>query len=327
MTLGYIFGTGAMEPVGGAFYEQYEVMRKWCDQVQEWTGLEMPELLHLNFTTLLVPNGPAALREPADLSAKPEFVYRAAVRQAAYSIGLVDILAERGVYPDLLTGHSLGGIIATCVAGCITREDLFRVLGNLATHPRAPPGEPARGLAFGVLPTDADLEWYCGESRPNVYLVGDVDMEVRRTLLLSGYLKDLEKLAAEAPPGQIQVTGVMGGMHSPLEQHQRDLFEPFLYEMEFRDPEIPLFSTLGERKRLATGEDARKDMIDNIVSPTSKPADIVASLRQRGAKLALVLGSAMRMPPKSVIPVAQAAVIEDIDQVMTMLYDMDIKIK
>src|SRR5215470_18688273 len=104
MTLGYIFGTGTLEPAGGAFYEQYEIMRKWCDQVQEWTGLNMPELMSMNFTTLLMPNGPAALREPADLSAKPEFVYRGAVRQVACSIGIVDILAEQGVYPDLLTG-------------------------------------------------------------------------------------------------------------------------------------------------------------------------------------------------------------------------------
>jgi [acyl-carrier-protein] S-malonyltransferase len=327
MTLSYIFGTGTMEPAGGDFYAQYEVMRKWCDQVQGWTGLEMPQLLTENFSALLMAHGPAGEQAPADLSVKPDFIYRGAVRQAAYSIGIVDILAEQGVYPDSLTGHSLGGMIASSIAGSVTREDLFRVLGQLGTFPLAPAGEPARGIAFGVLPADADLEWYCGESRPNVYLVGDMDMGPQRAVMLSGYLKDLEKLAAEAQPGQVNVTGAMGGLHSPLEQYQRDLLEPFLYEMDFRDPEIPLFSTLGERKRLETAEDVRRDMLDNLVNPTSKPSDILVSLHRRGSKLALVPGAAMQFPSKTPFPVLQATVVEDIDQVMTMLYDLDIEIK
>jgi len=327
MALSYIFGAGTMKPVGGDFCEQYEVMSKWLDQVQGWTGLKMPELLAQDFSVLLMPNGPAGSHEPADLSVKPEFVYRGAVRQVAYSIGIVDILAENGVYPDLLTGHSLGGMIASCIAGCITREDLFRVLGHMSTFPLAPVGEPARGLVFAILPADVDLEWYCGETRPNVYLVGDVEMGTQRALMLSGYLKDLEKLATETPAGKVEVIGAIGGLNSPLEQYQRDLLEPFLRELEFRDPELPLLSTLGERKRLKTGEDVRRDMLDNIVAPTSKPADIADSLNRHGTKLALVLGAAMLFPPESQFQVLPAAVVKDIEQVTAKLHELDIEIR
>jgi [acyl-carrier-protein] S-malonyltransferase len=327
MKLSYIFGGGTMKPAGGDFYEQYEVVRKWCDRTQEWTGLKMPELLVQDSSASLMPNGPTGPREPADLSVKPDFMYRGAVRQAAYSIGIVDTLAEQGIYPDSLTGHGLGGMIASCVAGCITREDLFRVLRHMSTFPLAPVGESARGVAFAMLPVDADIEWYCGENRPNIYLVGDTDMGMLRALMLSGYLKDLEKLAAEAPTGQVEVIGAMGGLHSPLEQYQRDLLEPFLCGIEFRDPELPLFSTLGERKRLEAGEDVRREMLDNIVSPTSKPLDIAGSLNRYGTKLALVLGAAIQFPPESQFPVLRVAVVKDIEQVMAMLHEPDIGIR
>jgi len=328
--LTYILGTAgiSIEPAGSAFYEQHDVMRNWCAQVQQWTGLEMPALLNEDFTASLMPGGPGAPREPADLSVRPEFLYRGEVRQAALTLGIADVLAEQGIYPDLLVGTSLGGMIAACLAGSWERETLFKLLGSMTAFPLAPAGEPARGMAFGVVPADADIDWYCGDGRPNVYLTGDASMDGNRVVMFSGYLKDLEDLAAEAPPGQIHtVIGAMGGLHSPLQQFARDLLEPLVNEIDFRDPQIRLLSALGGAE-LKTGKEVRADIIDNVVNSSSSVADLVAAIEKYDTAIALTVGASLPLgPPPSPFPVLQAVVPRDLGQIMTMVYDLGIEVK
>jgi [acyl-carrier-protein] S-malonyltransferase len=330
VALSYLLGTGgiAMEPTGTGFYEQYDVMRRWCENVQSQTGCEMPELFTEDYTLALFSDNPDGPREPADLSVRPDFLYRGGVRQAAYVIGIADILAEQGIYPDLLVGTSFGGMIAACLAGSLEREELFRLVEYMAEFPLAPEGEPARGVAYAELPFSADLDWYCGETRPNVYLAGSESRENSRILMFSGYLKDLEDLAAEAPSGHVPlVIGAIGGLHTPLQQFVRDLLEPHVNDINFRDPEIPLLSGVGGAQ-LKTGEDVRRDILDNFVEPVGVLTDLIGALDEFGMEMALTVGTALPSgPPPSPFPVLQAAVPEDIGQIMTAIYDLGIDVK
>jgi [acyl-carrier-protein] S-malonyltransferase len=329
VALAYLLGTGgmSMEPTGAGFYEQYDVMRRWCDQVQLWTGCDMPKLLTEDYTMEAFPGGFDAPREPADLSVRPDFLYWGQVRQAAYVIGIADILAEQGIHPDLVVGASLGGMIAACLAGSIEREDLFRLFAHIAELPLAPEGTPARGAAFAEMPASADIDWYCDETWPNVYLVGDEIRGGNRIVMFSGYLKDLEALAAEAPEQLQVVIGAIGGLHSPLQQFARDLFEPHINDVNFRDPEIRLISG-GGCAELKTGEDVRRDILDGIVEPVGSTVDIIPALGKHGTQMVLTVGTALPFgPPLSPLPMLQAAVPEDIGQIMTMIYDLGIDIK
>ena len=334
MALGYFFGTdgAAVEPAGAEFYEQYDVMRSWCEQVQKWTGCEMPELYREDFTPSLMPSGPITPHVPEDLSVRPDFLHRAEVRQAAYAIGITDVLAEEGIFPEFIVGTSLGGLVAACVAGSYEREELFQLLGRISELPLAPADEAARGIAFAMLPGNADIDWYCGENRPHVYLVLQQMVRSRRWVMLSGYLKDLQKLAAEAPRGQIQsVVGTVGGSHTPLQTFMQELIKPILDEIDFCAPRVRLFSAVaGERlgMELKTGEDVRADLLDSYVKPSSTVVDLAAALEKHNPRMGLAIGSAMRFgPPPSTYPVLQAAVAEDIGQIMTMIYDLGLELK
>lgn len=329
MALGYFLGIGGMaiEPTGTEFYEQYEAMRNWCQQVQSWTGCEIPSLFTDDYKTSLA-------SEPEDLSVRPDFLYRGAVRQAAHAIGISDILAAQGIYPDLIAGTSLGGVIAACLAGSIEREDVFCLLAHIARLPLAPDGEPARGVAFAVLPPGADIDWYCGDGRPDVYVAADYEFTGDTTvLMLSGYLKDLERLAAEAPPGHVPVvTGAMGGLHSPLQQFMSDLLEPHLNKIEFRDPKIALLSGIGGAqsktgRQLKTGDDVRAGILENYVTPVGSFKKIISAFDERDMQLALGMGAALPagLPPTP-FPVLQATVPDDIGQIMTMIYDLGIDV-
>jgi len=336
LALGYFFGIGgiAVEPIGTDFYDQYDVMRSWCAQVQSWTGFELRPLLAEDYKTLVASGSVDGSREPADLSTRPGFLHCGYIRQVVHAIGICDVLADQGIYPDLLAGTSLGGIVAACLAGSIEREDVFRLLACIAKLPLAPEGEPARGVAFAVLPASVDIDWYCGESRPNVYVSADYELSGDTTvLMLSGYLKDLEKLAAEAPPGHVPVvTGAIGGSHCPAQQFMADMLDPYLDDIKFHDPKIPLLSGIGGAEsrtgvQLKTGDDVRKCILANNVEPVGSVKQIIAGFDKYAVQMGVAVGAALPAGiPASPFPVLQANAPGDIGQIMAIIYDLGLDV-
>lgn len=330
--LGYFIGIGGMpiEPTGAECYEEYPVMRDWCEQVESWTGIEIQPLLAEDHTAPLIAGSIHDPFEPQDLSVRPDFLYRGQIRQAAHVIGVSDILAEQGVYPDLVVGTSLGGLVAACLAGSLERQDLFRLFARVAEMPLAPDGEPARGIAIVELPPGTDVEWYCGENRSHVNMAADFENSGDNTLMmLSGYLEDLESIAAEAPAGHVQVvTGAIGAVHCPDLQFMADMLEPFLNDMNFRDPEIPLLCGVGGEQaktgaQLKTGDEVRQSILANYVAPVGSFKQIIAALGEHGMELVAAPGARLpvTMPPCP-FPLLQASVPDDIGQIMTMIYDL-----
>jgi [acyl-carrier-protein] S-malonyltransferase len=328
VALGYFVGIGGMPvgPTGAECYEKYPVMRRWCEQVESWTGVEMRSAFAEDHTVSLISGSVDA----PDLSVRPDFLYRGSIRQAAHAIGMSDILAEQGIYPDLIAGTSLGGLIAACLSGSIEREDLFRVFARVAEMPLAPDGEPARGIAIVEVPPDADIDWYYGESRPHVNMAAEFEQSGDNIIfMLSGYLKDLESLAAEAPPGRVQVvTGAIGAVHCPDVQFMSDLLEPFLNEISFRDPEIPLLCGVGGKQSktgvpLKTGDDVRRSILENYVAPVGSFSKIIAAFDEHSMDMVLAVGAALPVGvPPCPFPVLQANVPDDIGQIMAMIYDL-----
>ncbi|MDQ7807627.1 hypothetical protein Q5425_28155 [Amycolatopsis sp. A133] len=320
LSVGYIFGGGTgLTPFGRELHDRHEAMRRLCDDVGEWTGVAVRDTLSQDLTAHL---------NAGETATQHEYRKVATMRQASYSLGLTDALAERGIRPDVVAGSSLGGMIAACVSGALSRPELFRLLSFLEELPLAPAGEPLRGIAFAWIPRERSVDWYCEPGRQHVHLAADYG-ELRegdaKMVLLSGYRSALRELAAEAPEDQVVVFGVRYGGHSPLQQFVHDALEPFLGQLEICAPVVPLFSSLREG-RLSTAEDVRRDILLNTVV-TTRMQHIVAGLSAHGVEIAATIGQAL---PVSLFEFPfenlEVTTVADIEQFTYSLYDLGIEL-
>ncbi|MFC4536709.1 hypothetical protein [Sphaerisporangium dianthi] len=321
MTIGYTFSGGmAPEAPGLELYERYPAMRDWIDQVVDWTGIGVDRLLTEDFSGYFYSD---------DSRCDSDVRFVAEIRQAAYSIGIADVLTDMGIRPDAIAGSSIGLMIGASLAGAIGRRELLELLRHRTSLPLAPEGEPARAVAVAALSGPDDLERYVGDHRRDVYLAAEIGEFIdggRTMYMFSGYLDALRELAAAEPEGQVNVITSLGGAHSPLEQFLYDLREPFINEMTFRDPEVALYSALDGR-RLVTAEDVRSDFLLNTVR-TTYMSNVTKGLAGHGVELAIVLGVsspvAMFKFPFPILPVLTAA---DFEQVGGVIHALGIELK
>lgn len=322
MTISYIIGGGvALEPHSMALYERYRTMRDWSDQVARWSGLTLDQLYTEDLSAHLY---------GADDAARPELRHLSAARQAMLALGIADVLAEQGIRPDLLGGSSLGWMICSCLAGAISREDLFAMLEFNSRQPMSPPGEPGRGFAVAIIEADTDLDWYCGPDRPGVYFASDVGGRFAdgryQMVMFSGRLDALRELAAEAPQGQLNVLSVLGGGHTPLQEYYAGLVRPYLEKIPFRDPALPVVSALREGAAITTAEAVRAEFAANLTTPAYL-SHVKQGLAARGTELALLLGAGVPVAlfawPYPTLGVSSP---EEIEQAAATVYDMGLEL-
>jgi [acyl-carrier-protein] S-malonyltransferase len=312
MTLAYIVDGGLNDPPGAGIdlYEGHAAVRRLYAQVSAWTGLSESRL------------------RSWDLPRQQEHRDAGAIRQAAIAIGICDLLAEQGVRPGVIGGVSLGGMVGSCVAGAITREDLFGLLAQLRFAPQ-PPG-PEQAVGTLLAPPDAPIELMTGEQRPGVHLAADlgtVHSTGYRMLLLAGYRSALEELSAELPAGTLRLHEDLAiAYHSPLSQYFADFVRPLVAKIQFRDPEIPLCSYL-DRKMVTTGAEVRDLFLRNYIEGVSLPY-VFQGLEESDTELAVLLGSAQTeffvdAVPFPIVQVENAA---QLPEVYTAIHELGIEL-
>ncbi|MEV8511454.1 hypothetical protein [Dactylosporangium sp. NPDC051484] len=313
MTLGYLFGGGVgNEPRGVDLYRTYAVVRNLYEQVAQWTGHTVGQILDED-----LPEAPEARQSVGT------------VREAAHAIAVHDVLAEHGLRPAALGGLSLGGMSAASLSGAISRQALFEMLAHARGTPEQPAGTPEQGLALAFAPIGGDTGRYRGDGRPGVYLAGQFGPTADGAtliLMLSGEREALEKLGADLPQGALVVLpGRTLAIHSPLRGPFRTFMAPYIDAMPFAAPGLPLISCL-DRKVLVTAEDVRDTFYRNPTDPINL-VHIHEAMKDEGVRLGLVMGGSI---PDGVLrfpfPVVHVDRPEHIEQVMTTAFELGIEI-
>ncbi|MEV0263463.1 ACP S-malonyltransferase [Streptomyces sp. NPDC050617] len=311
MTLGYLFGGGVgTEPHGLELYHEYPVVRSWYEQVAQWTGLTVGQVLEDDL--------PAAQEERQSVGT---------VREAALAIGVHDVLAQFGLRPTAIGGLSLGAMTASALAGALSRQELFEMLAGARDTPELPADAPAQGIALAFAETADGQPAHPGEGRAGIHLAGDFGPTAdgkQRILMLAGHAEALNALAAEAPPGTVvPLPGRTIAVHSPLRRHFRDFMAPRIDAMAFSAPQLPLLSCL-EPKTLTSAEEVRDLFQRNSTDPISL-VDVYTGMKSAGVELGLVMGPSI---PEGILafpfPVVHIEQPEHIQQALTTAYDLGI---
>ncbi|MET8872425.1 hypothetical protein [Nocardia sp. NPDC004604] len=242
-----------------------------------------------------------------------------ALRQAAFALGLAEELAARGFEPEAAGGLSLGALISTCVAGAVSRHELFGMLHHRRLVPESPEGVTAHGMGLMYVPIEDDPANYYGARRPGVHLAvdtGPID-EVHRSFVLSGYLTSLQEILAEVEASSdtrqmFVLDAYKGAFHSPLQRHAADFMRGFVDGMTFLDPKFPVCSPVRQRS-LTTADDVRDFVLHNNLLP-ARYEPLIQEMDRIGVRGGLILGPGLPQPAVRPFPVELVAEPTDLDR-------------
>lgn len=160
----------------------------------------------------------------------------------AVCLGYWKRLMESGIWPDVVSGHSLGEITSLAAAGVVSPEVCLRIAikrGELMD-------EVARRIKGGMLAVLfvplATVELLIDEigSEGRLVLANDNAPE---QVVVSGESQFLERFAARISAeklGKCRMVEVIGPWHSPFMNESREIFEDWVASITFNPPQCPI---------------------------------------------------------------------------------------
>ena len=194
-----------------------------------------------------------------------------AIFAVEYALGRV--LAEAGIEPGWLVGHSLGEYAAATHAGVFELDDACRLI-------------VARGRLIQALPPGGGMVAVRTSAEEAEALIGDEPGVVLavvngpRDVVLSGSSEALDRVrerleAADVPMRALAVTHAL---HSPLMEPALDEFRAVAGSVEHHEPAIPIYSTARGRL-LDVGEPMDAEYwAEQIVAPVRFADAVIAAL-------------------------------------------------
>lgn len=192
---------------------------------------------------------------------------------------ICDILAEKGITPSFVAGHSLGEYSALYAAGFVSfSEGISLVVKRGELMGQACAANPGTMAAIVGMPKERIRE-ICAQSPVGVVVCANENSPDQT--VISGEIEAVkdacERLKASGAKRAILLP-VAGAFHSPLMQQAADEFSRFISTFAFNTPHCPIISNV--TAQVETMPDKAKELlIRQLVSPV-KWVDSMGTLSQ-----------------------------------------------
>lgn len=202
----------------------------------------------------------------------------------ALEYALATLWKSWGVEPSIVLGHSVGELVAACVAGVFSLEDGLKLI---AARGRLMQALPQEGAMMAVMTNEQTVEQLIAPHQSEVSMAA---VNGPRSVVLSGQSDVIEAMAARLAAKDIKTRPltVSHAFHSPLMEPMLAEFAQVASEISYTTPRIPMVSNV--TGTLATDAIATPDYWVQHVRAPVRFADGVSALHQSNVGVFLEIG-------------------------------------
>jgi len=184
------------------------------------------------------------------------------------SVAISRVLAEKGLEPDFVAGHSLGEYSALVCVGSLKFADAVRLVHKRGAYMQdaVPQGVGAMAAIMGL--SHAVVADVCKRAA-NGEICAPANLNSPDQTVISGHagaVKRAVELASQAGAKRAVILPVSAPFHSALMAPMQEKFEQDLRGAEFSDLRVPLVSNV-DADTITTGGEAREALIRQISMP------------------------------------------------------------
>ena len=184
------------------------------------------------------------------------------------SVAAGRVLAEKGIVPDFVAGHSLGEYSALVAAGSVKFADAVKLVHKRGTYMQeaVPAGQGAMAAIMGLSP--AVVQDACKRAAEGE-ICSPANLNSPEQTVISGHagaVKRAVEIASQLGAKRSMVLPVSAPFHSALMMPAQEKLEEDLNAAAFEDLQVPLVTNV-DADSIRQGEEARSALIRQVTMP------------------------------------------------------------
>jgi [acyl-carrier-protein] S-malonyltransferase len=181
------------------------------------------------------------------------------------SVAASRVLAEKGITPDFVAGHSLGEYSALIAAGSLKFADAVKLVRKRGTYMQeaVPAGQGAMAAIMGLSP--AVVQDACKRAAEGE-ICAPANLNSPEQTVISGHagaVKRAVEIASQLGAKRSMVLAVSAPFHSALMMPAQEKLERDLNATTFADLQVPLVTNV-DADSIRQGEEARSALIRQV---------------------------------------------------------------
>jgi [acyl-carrier-protein] S-malonyltransferase len=184
------------------------------------------------------------------------------------SVAAFRVLAEKGISPDFVAGHSLGEYSALVAAGALQFADAVRLVRKRGTYMQdaVPAGQGAMAAILGISP--AVVQDACKRAAEGE-ICSAANLNSPEQTVISGHanaIKRAVEIASQSGAKRAVILPVSAPFHCALMMPAQEKLEKDLQATPFSELQIPLVTNV-DADSIRNGEEARKALVRQVCMP------------------------------------------------------------